>query len=101
MFFFIQEIVKVVSSAGHALQELSKEQAMKDNLNTHTKDFLNSLQVVAYTRASAAVMRLLKADSESYSEGLGQPVKVLRVDNLNQIRFGHSGGGKGVFVSCD
>ena len=41
-----KEIVKVVSSAGHALQELSKEQPMKDNLNTHTKDFLNSLQGV-------------------------------------------------------
>ena len=42
---FIQEIVKVVSSAGQALEELSKDQPLKDNLNIHTKDFLNSLQV--------------------------------------------------------
>ena len=44
------EIVTVVSSAGYALQELSKEQPMKDNLNTHTKDFLTSLQVCAFTQ---------------------------------------------------
>lgn len=41
-----KEIIKVVSNAGHALQELSKEQPVKENLNMHTREFLNSLQGV-------------------------------------------------------
>ncbi|XP_028395211.1 mediator of RNA polymerase II transcription subunit 11-like [Dendronephthya gigantea] len=41
-----KEIVKVVSSAGHALQEISQEQPNHENLNTHTREFLNSLQGV-------------------------------------------------------
>ncbi|CAB3998636.1 mediator of RNA polymerase II transcription subunit 11-like [Paramuricea clavata] len=41
-----KEIVKVVSSAGHALQELSQEQPVEENLNMHTREFLNSLQGV-------------------------------------------------------
>ena len=38
--------MKVVSCAGHALQELSNEQPDGKNLDTHTNEFLNSLQVL-------------------------------------------------------
>ena len=40
-----QEIVKVISSAGFALQELSKEQPSDDNINLKTNEFLKSLEV--------------------------------------------------------
>ena len=40
-----QEIVKVVSSAGFALQELSKEQPSDDIINLKTNEFLKSLEV--------------------------------------------------------
>lgn len=41
-----KEIVKVISSAGFALQELSKEQPSDDNINLKTNEFLKSLEGV-------------------------------------------------------
>ena len=40
-----KEIVMVVSNAGHALKEISKEIPSEETFKTYTQQFLNSLQV--------------------------------------------------------